>query len=156
MKHTHIFVFFVLLLSGCAGPQFSVQPINENNRTTEITVVEDNATREVFLNSIESWCFDHSYNCNVVPDGSKHIPEELTLNYVSRWSWDFRTFIGDATIKAYKNRDLVGKVEFKAPNSEFNFDKFGDDVKRIETMMQLLFGLITETEANKKLVSGKL
>ncbi len=152
MKKIIISIFAVLLLSGCAGPKFVANPINEVNRTTEITVVQDNATREVFLDTIESWCLDNSYECNVVPDRSKHVPEELTINYVSKWSWDLSTFIADAKVKAYKNKTLVGEVEFKAPNS-LNTAKYGDDEKRIEAMMQLLFGSMTEADANKKLSS---
>jgi hypothetical protein len=132
-----------------------VSPISSENQLKEITVVKDDATREVFLDSIESWCLDNSYNCTVVPDRSKHVPEELTLNYVSRWSWDFTTFIADAEIKAYKNKQLVGEVTFLAPNSG-NLNKFGNDKKRIKTMVELLFGDITEVEANKKLTTDEL
>ena len=98
---------------------------------------------------------DASFECKVVPDRSKHNPKELTLNYVSRWSWDFTTFIADAELKAYKNKQLVGEVTFKAPNS-LNTDKFGDDKKRIKTMVELLFGSISEADANKKLADGDL
>jgi hypothetical protein len=155
MKISLIIIIVTTLISGCAGPRFTVNPISSENQLKEITVVKDDATREVFLNSIESWCLDNSYNCRVVPDRSKHVPEELTLNYVSRWSWDFTTFIADAEIKAYKNTQLVGEVTFLAPNSG-NLNKFGNDKKRIKTMVELLFGSITEPEANKKLTTDEL
>jgi len=155
MKKYLISIIAATLLAGCASPKFSVKPINTENKLKEITVVKDDATREVFLDTIESWCLDESYECNIVPDRSKHVAEELTLNYISRWSWDFRTYIADAKIKAYKNKQLVGEVTFIAPNT-LDTDKFGSDVKRIETMIDLLFGLIEESDANKKLSSGDL
>lgn len=155
MKKYLIPILAIALLAGCASPQFSAKPISKENRLKKVTVVKDDATREVFLDTIESWCLDESYDCYVVPDRSKHISEDLTLNYVSRWSWDFTTFIADAEIKAYKNKQLVGEVTFNAPNS-MNTDKFGDDKKRIKTMLGLLFGSIEVPEANKKIENGEL
>jgi hypothetical protein len=155
MKKYLLSMFAVLLLSGCAGPKFSVKPINEENKLKEVTVVKDDATREIFLDTIETWCLDTNHECNFVADRSKHVPEELTLNYISRWSWDFRTYIADAKIKAYKNNKLVGEVSFKAPNT-LDTNKFGNDDQRIETMMQLLFGLMEVSDANQMLSSGGL
>jgi len=37
-----------------------------------------------------------------------------------------------------------------------DMDKFGDDEKRIKTMVELLFGSIEESEANIKLTDGTL
>ena len=150
-----ISILAVMLLAGCAGPKYSAKPISEDNRLQKITVVKDDATREIFLDTIESWCFDTNHDCNFVADRSKHVPEELTLNYESKWSWDFRTYIADAKVKAYKDEKLVGEVSFNAPNT-LDTNKFGDDEKRIETIMQLLFGLMNESEANEKLKSGGL
>ena len=155
MKKFLLSIAAVTLIASCASPKFTAKAISTTNQMKDVTVVKDDATREVFLDSIESWCLDKSYDCKIVPDRSKHNPEELTLNYVSRWSWDFTTFIADAELKAYKNKQLVGEVTFKAPNS-MNTDKFGDDKKRIKTMAELLFGLISEADANKKLAAGEL
>lgn len=155
MKKYLLPIITATVLAGCASPKFSVSPINSEDKLKGITIVKDDATREVFLGTIETWCLDESYDCNFVPDRSKHVPEELTLQYVSRWSWDFRTYIADAEIKAYKNKQLVGEVTFLAPNT-LDTDKFGNDVKRIETMIDLLFGIIKESDANKKLKSGDL
>jgi len=145
----------VILLSACAAPKFSVQPIKQDSHLDTITIVEDNDTRNIFLDIMQSWCLDSGYQCKTLADGTVHNPDELTLNYVSRWSWDLRPYIADAKIKAYKNRKKVGEVTFKAPNS-LNTSKFGEDEKRIETMMELIFGQISEEQANKKLAAGEL
>lgn len=79
----------------------------------------------------------------------------MTLTYVSRWSWDLVTFIADADVKALKNNYIIGEVEFKAPNSG-NLDKFGDDDKRIKSMMEILFGQQTVEEAQAKISSGEI
>lgn len=155
MKKYLLTLVLMGFLASCASPKFSAIPIVIDHNDKEVTVVKDDATREIFLDTIESWCLNENYLCTIVPDRSKHVPEDLTLNYISRWSWDLRTYIADAEIKAYKNKKLVGKVSFDAPNS-LNGDKFGNDEKRIETMIQLLFGQIEESDANKKLSAGDL
>ncbi len=144
-----------ILLTACAAPKYTANSISKENQGTEITIVRDNATREIFLESMQEWCLDTAHKCTVVSDETPPKSSELTLTYVSRWSWDFRTFIADAKIKAYKNNEKVGEVEFKAPNSA-NSNKWGDDNKRIIAMMDLLFGRQTVSEAQSKIKSGEM
>lgn len=82
-------------------------------------------------------------------------PDELTLTYVSRWSWDFTTFIADAKISAFKNNKKVGEVQFQAPNT-LDTSKFGDDEKRIYMMLQLLFAEKTINEAQNSISRGDI
>ncbi|MEZ8968846.1 hypothetical protein BCT04_14030 [Vibrio breoganii] len=144
-----------ILLAACAAPKYTAEPISQENQSKEITIVKDDATREIFLDSMQEWCLDSAYRCTVVSDGTPPKSSELTLTYISRWSWDFRTFIADAKVKAYKNSEKVGEVEFKAPNSA-NSDKWGDDNKRIIAMMDLLFGKQTVSEAQSEIKSGDM
>jgi len=155
VRKVYSFIFIVMFLTGCAAPKFHVESIDGYDKLMPITIVRDDATRGIFLSTMETWCLDKGVDCSIVPDGTKHIDDDLTLDYVSRWSWDVTTYISDSTIKAYKNKKRVGTVTFNAPDS-LDFDKFGDDDKRIDMMMKLLFGEITEAEANKKLSSGEL
>ena len=74
---------------------------------------------------------------------------------VSRWSWDFRTFVADAKISAYQDQQRVGNVEFKAPNSG-NLSKFGDDIERIKAMMDILFDKKTAAQATQLITDDKL
>ncbi|HHF3071001.1 TPA: Sbal_3080 family lipoprotein [Vibrio diabolicus] len=144
-----------ILLAACAAPKYTVEAISEENQSKEITIVKDDATRDVFLDSVQEWCLDTAHKCTVVSDGTLPKSSELTLTYVSRWSWDFRTFIADAQVKAYKNSKKVGEVEFKAPNSA-NSDKWGNDNKRIIAMIDLLFGKQSVNEAQFKIKSGEM
>ncbi|MBE3655010.1 MULTISPECIES: Sbal_3080 family lipoprotein [Vibrio] len=144
-----------VLLAACAAPKYTAEAISGENQSKEITIVKDDATREIFLDSMQEWCLDTAHKCTVVSDGTPPKSSELTLTYVSRWSWDFRTFIADAQVKAYKNNEKVGEVEFKAPNSA-STDKWGDDKKRIITMMDILFGKQTVSEAQSKIKSGEM
>ncbi|MDA0128218.1 Sbal_3080 family lipoprotein [Vibrio sp. MarTm2] len=143
------------LLAACAAPKYTVDPIPQDKQSKEITIVRDDATRDIFLQSMQEWCLDNAHRCKVVNDGTPPEAPELTLTYISRWSWDFSTFIADANIKAYKNDQKVGNVEFKAANNS-NPDKWGDDRKRIMAMMDLLFSLSTPEEAQAKIKSGEM
>lgn len=144
-----------VLLAACAAPKFTAVAIPEQNQSKEITIVKDDATRAIFLESMQEWCLDAAHKCTVVNDGTPPNSTELTLTYVSRWSWDFKTFIADAQVNAYKDDQKVGEVAFKAPNST-NTDKWGDDKKRIMMMLDLLFGKKTVTEAQSKIKSGDI
>ncbi|WP_089138943.1 Sbal_3080 family lipoprotein [Vibrio rumoiensis] len=144
-----------LFLAACSAPKYTVNPIQENEQRKEITIVKDDATRAIFLDTMQEWCLDNAKRCTLVPDGSHPNPSELTLIYVSRWSWDLSTYISDSRINAYKDERKVGEVEFKAPDT-INTDKWGDDRKRILMMLDLLFGKQTATEAHSKIESGEI
>ncbi len=144
-----------VLLAACASPKYTVEAISEENQSKNITIIKDDATRDVFLDSMQEWCLDTAHRCTVVSDGTPPQSSELTLTYVSLWSWDFRTFIADAKVKAYKNSEKVGEVEFIAPNNA-HANKWGDDNKRIVTMMDLLFGKQSVSEAQSKIKSGEI
>ncbi len=144
-----------IILSACASPKYTAEPISNQNQLQTVTIVKDDATREIFLDSMQEWCLDTAHKCTVVSDGTSPVGSELTLTYVSRWSWDFKTFIADAKIKAYRNSTKVGEVEFEAPNNT-NPNKWGNDSKRIMAMMDLLFGLQSEGEAQEKIKSGEI
>lgn len=122
-------VAVVVLLAGCSAPKYSGNALPDANNIENITIVEDVKTRSIFLDSM--------------------------LDYVSRWSWDFRTFVADAKISAYQDQQRVGNVEFKAPNSG-NFSKFGDDMERIKAMMDILFDKKTAAQATQMISDDKL
>ena len=105
--------------------------------------------------SMLEWCLNNQMKCKVAADGSEHNPEEVTLDYVSRWSWDLKTFVADAKISAYQNQQRIGNVEFKAPNSA-NFSKFGDDMERIKAMMDVLFDKKTPEQVTQLIADDKI
>ncbi|WP_281544844.1 Sbal_3080 family lipoprotein [Grimontia sp. SpTr1] len=154
MKKITLGLLLVTILAGCSGPKYTATPISKANQSTEVTIVEHPATRSVFLDNMLTWCMDEGKKCKVAKPNTTPDPSELTLTYISRWSWDIRTFVADAKIKAYKNDAQVGEVEFKAPNHA-TFSKYGDDNKRIQAMMDILFGRITVSEAQQKLSAGE-
>ena len=49
-----------------------------------ITIVKNDATRVIFLDSMKDWCLDTAHKCSVVGDGTLPQQSELTLTYVSR------------------------------------------------------------------------
>ncbi|WP_325894946.1 Sbal_3080 family lipoprotein [Grimontia sp. NTOU-MAR1] len=154
MKKITFGLFLGTILVGCSGPKYTATPISESNQSAEVTIVEHPPTRSVFLDNMLRWCMDEGKKCKVMKPNTTPDPSELTLTYISRWSWDIRTFVADAKIKAYRNDTQVGEVEFKAPN-HLKLSKYGDDNKRIRAMMDILFGRITVSEAQQKLSAGE-
>lgn len=155
MNRNYLILAFTILLTACSAPRYSVVPIEQSQQSDTVTIVKDDATRDIFLDSMQEWCLDTAHKCNVVLDGTPPEESELTLIYVSRWSWDFKTFIADAKIRAYKNSKKVGEVEFVAPNNT-NPKKWGNDSKRIKVMLDLLFGLESEDGARQRIASGQM
>jgi len=142
-------IFFAVVLSGCAGPKFTASPITETI-DTEIVIVNDKATRDGFEDRLEKWIADNDYKYVIVPDGSKHDLEKVTLEYVGHWGWDLALYLKQADINAYYKGQRIGEVNFKAPNT-LNGNKFGDASERIGYMMDILFGKKTVEEGNKLL-----
>ncbi|MEZ9526447.1 Sbal_3080 family lipoprotein [Enterovibrio norvegicus] len=155
MKKSLAIIFAGFVLAGCSGPKFTVMPIATDMQQDEVTIVEHQRTRAVFLDNMLHWCRDSGKQCKVVRDAPLQEDTSLTLNYISRWSWDLRTYIADAKITAFKKSEKVGEVTFLAPYSA-NLDKFGNDNKRIQAMMALLFGELTEKEAQRKIADGEI
>ena len=155
MRRYLFLIFMAASIAGCSSPRYSAEPIAATDMSSVITIVRDDATRGFFLTQMESWCRDNGYDCTVVPDGTQHNPADLTLEYVSRWSWDFRPYLGDATISAYKDKRRVGTARYKASNN-LNASKWGDDSRRIEMLLQILVGNVTLKEANSQLSAGNL
>lgn len=157
MSKLKLSVLLVLpsLLIGCAHPKYTSNPIPESIDTNELTIIEDEATRAIFLDTIQDWCMSSGRSCKVTEDQSQPKEDELTLKYVSRWSWDFKTFMADAKISAYKNKQIVGNVSFDAPNAS-NFTKYGDASERIKAMLNVLFGELSDSEANQLIKDGEL
>ena len=56
MKKFLISIVAVTLMAGCASPKFAAKSISTIDQLKEVTVVKDDATREIFLDTIESWC----------------------------------------------------------------------------------------------------
>ena len=54
-----------ILLAACAAPKYTVEAISEENQSKEITIVQDDATRDVFLDSVQEWCLDTAHKCTL-------------------------------------------------------------------------------------------
>ena len=124
-------------LSACAGPKFSSTPLQYVD--SPIVIIKDNETRAGFLQTMENWLRQNGYEYTVLPDGSRHRHEDLTLEYEGEWSWDLALYLTDAEIKAYNNGQRVAEVSFKVPRITANLGKFGSAEKRINEMMNRLF-----------------
>lgn len=144
-----LFVFITLLiLSGCGSPRYAAQPIKAMTNKADIVIVKDDATREGFLEAMETWLTENHYTYKIIDSGAKHDLSKLTLEYEGLWRWDLALYLQDAEIKAYQQGQKVGEVDFHVPYT-MNPSKFGSAEKRIRLMMAALFGQMSDEEATK-------
>ncbi len=153
MKKMLLGIVSLAVLSGCAGPQYTGSAISKQD-FTEIVIVNDAKTRKGFRDTMESWLNEHDYKFEVVAEDSEHDSTQLTLEFLGRWSWDLAMYISEAYIEAFNEGQQVGKVEYRAPNT-LNTNKFGNAEERIGYMMDILFGELSVSEANRKLRSSE-
>lgn len=145
-------LFLIASLTACAAPKFNASPVQNIN--APIVIIEDNKTREGFLQSIKNWLNQNGYDFVTSLDGSKHDHEKITLEYEGHWGWDLALYLKDAEIKAYNDGQRVGEVTYKVPYTA-NPNKFSVASERISNMMNLLFGKISVQEVNTKITSSK-
>jgi len=153
MKNFLLAAVGVVVLSGCGSPRYTAKPIETNVNNVEVVIVNDKDTRDGFQDTMESWLQINNYNYTILPDGSKHDLNKLTLEYEGHWGWDLALYLKNAEINAFQNGQRVGEVKFKVPYTA-NPNKFGDGAERIGYMMDTLFGQITADEATKKVNSS--
>ncbi|WP_173362827.1 Sbal_3080 family lipoprotein [Desulfotalea psychrophila] len=147
MARIFVMSLFVMLLSACGAPQYTVQPISQLDREVNIVVVDDRETRAGFLQTIEAWLQRHDYRYEVVADGSRHDLEKLTLEYVGHWTWDMALYLEDARIDAFYGGQRVGEARYEVPEVTASPSKFGKASLRIDSMMNALFAKINGVDA---------
>ena len=145
MKKILILCLASCCLAACGGAKYYVRgdkaaPLFEKERV--VYIVKNDATKEGFLSSVQSWLSQHAYRAEVVSAPVNTSVPYLT--YVARWSWDGGIFLADATVKAFMGGRVHASSELKVPNN-FNLNKYGDTQGRIDNLMSLLFFHKTET-----------
>ena len=146
MKNLFGILLLSVILSGCAGPKYTANPIKEEIKA-EVVIVNDKETRDGFQNRVESWVDQHNYEYIAVPEGTKYDLDKVTLEYVGVWRWDLALFLEQASINAYYKGQRIGDVNYRAPNN-LNGNKFGNADERIGYMMDILFGQMSVSEGN--------
>ena len=142
-----ISIFLLFTLAACGAPKFSGRAIQDTDAS--ILIIEDNATRSGFLQAMESWMSKNGYQYDVAQEGSRHDPDQITLEYKGHWAWDLALYLKDARIEAFNNGQRVGDASYLVPTVTGNFGKFSVAEERIQTMLDLLFGKISVKEANQ-------
>jgi hypothetical protein len=142
------FLVAAFLLTGCAGPKYIGADIDSSivDTSKKIIIINHKKTRAGFQNAMETWLNDNDKKFEALPASTVRDTNFLTLEYIGRWSWDLGLFLSDAEIKAYRDGQQVGAVQFLAPNT-FNTSKYGDAKERVGYMMDVLFGFETPESA---------
>lgn len=149
-----ISIFILVLMSACAAPRYNGKAISfeKIGSVPEVIIIDDNATKRGFLETIKDWLRKNNYKYTVKSDGSKHEFEKITIEYIGHWKWDLAIYLSSAKIEAFHKGQRVGEVNYNAPNS-LNTNKFGKGSERIEYMLEVLFGKISAHEATQSIGS---
>lgn len=150
MKKIIFLGVFLVLLVGCAGPKYSGTPI-EKIDTPHIVIINNKDTKPGFQKTMEAWLNGHGHTYEVLPNGSRFDLDQINLEYKGVWRWDLAIFLNEAYINAYYKGQRIGEVSYIAPNN-LNTGKYSDAEIRINYMMDVLFGKITASEANKLII----
>ncbi len=149
---TSLLCTLVILLSGCSSPKLTGTQIPEEilANNPQVLVINDDETRDGFQHAVEAWMDTNQISYVVKPEGEKHQPELITIEYVGYWSWDFALFLSRAEIEAFYQGQRVSKISYTAPNN-MNTTKFGDADERIKLMLEVMFANQSLEEATDKL-----
>lgn len=150
MKKLICLGLFIILLTGCAGPQYSGNPI-EKIDTSHLVIINNKDTKPGFQKTMETWLDGHGYTYEVLPNGSEFDLDKINLEYKGVWRWDLAIFLSEAYINAYYKGQRIGEVSYIAKNN-LNTNKYSDAETRINYLMDLMFGKVTVNEANKMII----
>ncbi|MDR0646532.1 MAG: Sbal_3080 family lipoprotein [Elusimicrobiota bacterium] len=101
-----------------------------------VYVVNNDATRDGFLNVMKDWLSKNQYRVKVINESTDISAPYLT--YVGKWSWDLGIFLADSTIKIFSDGYERGASSIKVSNG-FNLNKYGGTELKINNLMSLLF-----------------
>tara|TARA_R110002050_G_scaffold46900_5_gene109990 strand:+ start:254 stop:715 length:462 start_codon:yes stop_codon:yes gene_type:complete len=139
-----------VLATGCSGQKINseIQDAVVYDPGYEIQIIQDKETRTGFLDAVTAWMDQNGYQYTVDQEGAKHDNDKLTVEYVGYWNWDMATYLNYSKIEGFNQGQRVRQIEFSSGNLP---SKFGNSEKRIQLMLDVMFGRKTVEEANAQL-----
>ena len=131
--------------AGCTVTQ-NVRTAANDIQVGSIICVENNpkVIEADILDVIEQSIFDNGFVAEIYDSAPEKC--ELKLKYVAYQKWDFSKFLSQAKIRLYKDKRLIGSVEYKTPQGIFgaggiNPAKWDSTEEKISPLMnELLMG----------------
>ncbi len=114
---------WLMLTAGCNT--YQVRPLPYDAELKEVVVV-DNPKVIVpdFRMNLEEQFGAHGFRVRVQSNTMAVKPGELVIRYDARRSWDFVTYLTDASVFAYKDGVLVGRGQYHHVGQSFSLDIF--------------------------------
>ena len=145
-------VVVTLVLGGCASNRGITEIRQVDAGIKRVMIVRDAPTRETVLPVLEQWFSDNGFEYRVAESPSEADASEATFTYRAWWGWDLAMYMKEVHLTVSKAESMIGLVKFDALQYG-GFGKFGNGEDRLGTIMDVLFGKITEEEANSRLGS---
>jgi len=138
------------LATGCSGNNIKTSNMSGEvyGNNYEVQIIQDAETRESYLDAVTGWMDQNGYKYEVDAEGTKHDNEKVTVEYIGRWHWDLATYMSYSQMTGFNDGGSIGTVSFSAGNLP---SKFGSAEKRIQLMLDVLFGRKTVAEAEAEL-----
>ena len=111
MKKFILFVGLLAMLVGCNT--YDVRALRYDPEMNQVTVIQNPKVRvSDFVNVLEDAFVDRGVKVKHAPSGYSASPSEYTVDYSALQSWDFTTYLADATVAVRKGNNLVGRGHY--------------------------------------------
>lgn len=122
----------VLVLTACVSQ--TVQKVVGITTNDEICIIDNPAVRLDFLTAYKSSIESRGYQVSVVnsTDNECSVTSTYTANYGMHWGM----YLARADLKIFKNGELVGRAQYKAPRADPN--KHGRVAGKIDKLLVAL------------------
>lgn len=144
-------LILLLMVTGCVSNKgvTTLDPVNLE-KSTQIFILKDAATRESVLPVLEKWFQNNGYSATVIESLKEAQPDNYVLSYSARWGWDMATYMRAVEMRVNSNGESLGHLDFDALQYG-GFGKFGSAETRLNILLDALFGKITLEQANQLL-----
>ena len=111
------------MLYGCNS--YNVEPLPYDRGLVEVTVIENPKVKVTdFVDVMVDEFGARNIKVRCVPESYVQQPDEYVIKYDARQSWDFSSYLSDATIRISKDNFPVAKGKYHHVGQSCSFDLF--------------------------------
>lgn len=116
----------------------------------QVLILKNEDAKKGVLPVLENWFQENGYSTDVITSLDEAKPENYVLRYSAKWNWDLAIYMRAVEMQLSSKGETLGNIEFDA-RQYGGHGKFGSAEKRLNILLDALFGKITVDEANKLL-----
>jgi len=142
----------VLVLAGCAITQTATPVPLQAGDQPALCVVENPDVFDAFLPAMRESLVARGIRVSLLPNDAQPSACPLTATYVAYRSWDFQTYMSQASVLVYRDGKKVGEAIYDAPKGGFAMTTriYESTESKVETMIAQLFPSLPRVTLNQK------